>query len=111
MNRPAFAATSTCGVLLIMETPRLEWPAVKHLSDVNVLEVSSCPPRDALLVHEAGHIGRDNVLSAMAQMIVYLVQPHARRYSFVGHAEGAPKATAVIRTVHRHQHHAFHFLE
>src|ERR1700747_2001135 len=111
MNNPAFAAISTCVVLLIMKTPRLEWTAIKYLCDVDVLEICACSLRDPLLVHEAGHVRRDNVLGAMPKVIVHLVEAHSCRYSFVGHTECAPKTAAVIRTVHRHKYQAFYFLE
>ena len=42
---------------------------------MDVLEVHTGPPRDPLLMHQAGHVGRDHVLGSVAKVIVNLVQP------------------------------------
>ena len=44
---------------------------------MDVLEICTRTPRDPLLVHKAGHVGRNDVLGAVALMIVYFVESHA----------------------------------
>jgi hypothetical protein len=70
---------------------------------MNTLDVQPGPARDALLVHEAGHIRRSNVLGPVAEMISDLFHPHLSGHGRVRHAERAAETAAIIGPVQGHQ--------
>jgi hypothetical protein len=81
------------------------------LSDVCVFQIQAGAPRDTLLVHQAGHVGRDHLFSAVTNLIVSLVQTHSGRDRLVGHAEGTAKAAAAIPPVNGYEHQTLHLCE
>ena len=70
---------------------------------MNTLDVQPGPARDALLVHEAGHIRRSNVLGPVSEMISDLFHPHLSGHGRVGHAERAAETAAIVGPVKGHQ--------
>ena len=71
---------------------------------MDVFQIEPGLPSDALLVHQARHIGRYNIFGSMTNLIVGLLQSHPGGHALVGDAERPPKAAAVIRPVHGREH-------
>src|SRR5215813_10375772 len=88
-----------------------KWPAVQDLGHMNKFDVQASPARDPLLMHEAGHIRRSNVLRPVAEMIADLFHPHARGHGRVCHAERAAETAAIVRPVKGHQDEPLHLFE
>src|SRR3974377_565786 len=57
----------------------------------------------ALLVHKAGHVGRNDVFGAGPMMVLNLFVAHFRRDWLFEHRKRAAKATAFIRPARRHE--------
>ena len=65
----------------------------------------------ALLVHQAGHVGRHDVLGPGAVMVVDLVVAHLGRDRLLEHRKSAAEATAFIRSARRHELDASHLAQ
>ena len=65
----------------------------------------------AFLVHEAGHVGRNDVLGPGTVMVLDLVVAHFGRYRLLEHRKRAAEAAAFIRPARRHELDASHFAQ
>jgi hypothetical protein len=63
---------------------------------MRVVEVQARSLRDAALMHEARHIGRNDVFGSIPEMILGFVEPYACRHCFVGNAESTAKTTTIM---------------
>src|ERR1700722_5540575 len=103
MNSAAFAAGST-GLGLISVSSGSIRSAVQDLGHVEVLEIDFGPARDALLMHQTGHVRRNHVFGSMAELVLNLVEAHSGRDGFVRNAKRTAKATALIGSVQGHHY-------
>src|SRR5215469_12148543 len=93
----------------LLHSPPSVRSAVQNLRYMDVFQVQAGALRDALLVHQAGHIGRDYVFGAVANVIMRFFDAHARRDGFVGYAEGSAEPATIIRAIDRYSHETLHF--
>ena len=71
---------------------------------MDVLQILAGSPRDALLVHQAGHVRGNDVFGAVAELILNLVESHACGHGFVRHAERAAKPATVVGPIKGHEY-------
>lgn len=69
----------------------------QQLSNMPDLYGRLLPPENPFQVHQARHIAPHNVVDLVGLVLGQAVFPHFHRKGFLGHAEGAAKATAFVR--------------
>src|SRR6185369_7893275 len=72
---------------------------VEDLRDVNELDRQTEPFGASALMHDARHVGGDDVLGAGTLVIGHLVVAHLRRHRLLEYGEGAAEPAALIRTI------------
>ena len=77
--------------------------SVQHLRDVDELERQPEPLGAALLVHQAGHVGGDDVLGAGLAVVAHLVVAHLRRHRLLEHRERAAEPAALVGPLRHHE--------
>ncbi len=69
---------------------------IQDLGDVDVLDREAGPVGAALLVHQAGTVGRGDILRPALRLVLHLVVTHLGRHALLEHGKGAAEAAALV---------------